>query len=259
MTDEQSSVYERGSFDEHLYNGLLLQPPKSTYDPFLSELSSLAYKDWRDHMMTRAVQDLRQDCSYVSWHLLDQGITAGCPVGDEQEVFLMLNNAFSCVAEGLDIVSVKGQLYCLDIPKNQGISIAKVMNDEVPVGIEVHQEIFENLLYLSELPDDHIEVVLRTLRQYMASVGKSHYIENVEGTELKGYVMNQYYVRQYTQLHSLVSAEKLFFMKGVYGEIWKAGGGVDGSLVLFNLAKVLCYIGTPVLLKLSIRYYPKRG
>lgn len=246
MRNDQKPVGTSAQEKSPVYNGFLLKPATPNYYRGFSELYAAAYGDWREKNMNKSITDLHRDCTNISWHWLDESISASCKL--HQKVHqVSLENAFSCVASDLELVFVKDELYCLNIWDSMGVALGKAINNETYVDDNKHEHYFESLFRYSGFTDVQLKAILKATHDYMISVNRAGYIADIEGVRKHGQIIFYYLRSSLWRYLSAKNTVDTLLGTGVVGHIMQDGGHLD-SVNIGNIAASIAHIIFPIVL-----------
>ena len=212
-----------------LYSGFLLVPASAYYIPVLSEIKDFGTCIRREKGVAKVEASLKGKCTDVSWYHFNQDLTASCQINKGEEYqSLTLSNAFSCLAEELDIVFVSGVLFCLNTEQSMAIAYGKTFSNELKVVNSDHSYMLRDLITHPDLTDQQLLEIMKALNAYMFSVDRHNYIGDMEAAaKTKRFsirFLEYYFSRSIISCFSPKTALNMIFQFGVPGEIFRAGG-----------------------------------
>ena len=221
--DDQMSVPSSESEATPVYNGFLLKPDPASYSSRLSEFYYMTKKHWRLNQVIKTTTDIHRDCSGITWHTFDEGVSANC-YHNQQFHQVTLSNALSCAVAGLELVFVKDELYCLNIWDSMGVAMGKAIKNEFQKENTKHLPYFRSLFFDSGLNKPQLLAVMKSINAYMKSIGREHYIADIEAKDRVGEIMGYYILTDPLRFISPMTFVHLVTGSGIYGEIYEAGG-----------------------------------
>ena len=169
---------------------------------------------------------------------------------------LTLINGYSCLKEKLDIVAVKDSLYCIDLAEATALSMGKFLNQETRPSFALL--VFATLIQNSPLTDAQMLRMFRILNRYMANTGKPKYLGSLEQQHnSSGIVSDSFFYRRSLLSHLYMPELEYLFVKGVYSEIVKAGGGFSENNMSHHLYMSGFY--THLIILAALNYYATSG
>lgn len=203
----------------NIYNTLLLHPNPRYLPPLWSELTTALLYQRRVHTYNHYFfPELKEVCKKFHPERLSEDLVAYCQNDQGGFQWTRLPRPDKCWIYSLDVVVVNGELYCLHIPRSLGLSIAKLLSDEVRINSQNKSKLIISLIN-SSLSSSQVALSIRHFNSFMWRQGRGERLEEFD-----------------TALYKNAAFSKF----GLAPNIRKAIGGENDLIDIFNLYATWC-------------------